>query len=316
MESNFRYLKLAVVVPLISGLSLMTGCTRQSTETPPQDLSVAAVTLGKPVFQFDPAQTISLNIAKADPISGETWSARVEKSPSDLRWRIASYSGDSQLSDRFANGGWIEHFLETLTTFRPDSVLSETDSGHYGFSPPRYSLEWRIQNPGTHQTSTYELRVGAPVDFEKSPDGEAFTMFPTHEEIYQAGGAALVMLRYLKSFSSLRLETLSTLGSTDVTEIEVKGPGKKTFHSKSNGGKWAGASTSALVDFITHLRIQSFIDHETTHEAFLPSVTIRLTDRYAHVTTLFFDEQDRAKNSDRGDMSFKLYPGSVSKLTH
>jgi hypothetical protein len=303
MKTQFLILTLAVFLMLN-----MTSCTRQKAEVPPPDLAVVPVILGKPTFQFDPGQTVSLNIAKADPISGETWSARVEKT--DGLWKIASFSGESQLSDRLANKAWILHFLETLTTFRPDSILAEKDSGHFGFSPPRYAVDWRIQGTDS-KTVTYQLRVGAPVDFEKSPDGESYTIFPGHEEIYQAGGAALVMLRYLKTFSSLRLETLSTIEPSDVTAIEMTG--KRTLHSEFKKGKWVGADVSSLVPFVTHLRVQNFID-KSPPSPFIPVVTIKLTGQDSHVTTLLFDAQDFAKSSDRGDAVFQMYSGSTEKL--
>jgi hypothetical protein len=308
---NFKYyLTPALLLPFTLSL-FMTGCTRQKTETPPADLAVNSVTLGKAAFAFDPAQTTSLSVAKADPISGETWSARVEKTDANGLWQIASYSGESQLSDRLANKAWILHFFETLTTFRPDSFFADSDSGHFGFSPPRYSVDWRIQGVDG-KTATYELRVGSPVDFEKSPDGEAFTIFPPHAEIYQAGGAALVMLRYLKGFSSLRLETLSTVEAADVTEIEMTG--RKTLHSQFNGKKWIGAEVSVIVPFLTHLRIEKFLDGVRPKVSFIPVLTVRLTDRYSHVTVLSFDSQDLAENSDRAGALFQMYPGITSKL--
>jgi hypothetical protein len=303
MKTKFLLLGLAAFLMLN-----MTSCTRQKAEVPPPDLAVVPVILGKPTFQFDPAQTVSLNIAKADPISGETWSARVEKT--DGVWKVASYSGESMLSDRLANRAWILHFLETLTTFRPDAIIAEKDSGHLGFSPPRYAVDWRIQGIDS-KTTTYQLRVGAPVDFEKSPDGESYTIFPGHEEVYQAGGAALVMLRYLKTFSSLRLETLSTIEAADVTAVEMTG--KKTLHSKFKNGKWIGADVSSLVPFVTHLRVQNFIDKPLS-TPFIPVITIKLTDQNSHITTLLFDAQDYAKSSDRGDAVFQMYPGSTEKL--
>jgi hypothetical protein len=319
MQSNFRTLKLAVsLLPFFSASFCisMTGCTHKNVETPPPDLAQLAVTLGKPAFLFDPQQTISLNIAKADPISGETWSARVEKTQPNGLWQIVSYSGESQLSDRLANKAWINHFLETLQTFRADSVMPETDSTHFGFSPPRYSVDWRIQPPDGAKTTTYELRVGTPVDFEKNPDGEAFTLFPPNPQIFQAGGASLVMLRYLKSFSSLRLETLSTIEAGEVTEISVTG--KHRLHSKFNGQKWTGSDVSELVPFLTHLRIERFIDGvqfaKSKSQLFTPVLTIQLTDRYSHISTLSFDAQDLGKNSDRGDVVFQMFAGSVVKL--
>jgi hypothetical protein len=303
MKVKFRDLILAVFLMLN-----LTSCTRQKTEIPPPDLAVVPVQLGKPAFQFDPAQTVSLNIAKADPISGETWSARVEKNNSV--WKIASYSGESALSDRLANRAWILHFLETLTTFRPDAIIAEKDSGHFGFSPPRYAVDWRIQGIDS-KTVTYQLRVGAPVDFEKSPDGESYAIFPGHEEIYQAGGAALVMLRYLKTFSSLRLETLSTIEPSEMTAIEMTG--KKTLHSEFKNGKWVGADVSSLVPFIIHLRVRNFID-KPQPKPFVPVLTIKLTGQDSHVTTLLFDAHDYAKSSDRGDALFQMYSGSMEKL--
>jgi hypothetical protein len=283
-------------------------------------------------------QALSVNLAKADPRSGDHWSARVERNGDS--WRITSYSESTHLMDRRANGAWILHFLETLETFRADSkvdgvTVNTITRGRYGFTPPRYAIQFQLLDEQAKIPVTHEIQIGAPVDFEKNPIGESYSIFPPNPDIFEANGAALQMLDYMKDFSSLRLQTLSTLESADVRGFELELNGKKILAAKRDQGHWTveledekysatQANFDEFLDRITHLRIQKFIDDASETAVITralphtPPFRIILQDRDSHPVSLAISKignQVYGTESNRGGAVFALYPEAMEKLS-
>jgi hypothetical protein len=327
---------------LLAFAGLLAGCTHSSNEAGPP-----AIQIGKPAFAFDAKQTFVLNLAKADPKSGDHWSTRVERvveNPASSAtptfhdsdsWRIKTYSESSTLQDRRANRGWIVHLLDTLTTFRANSKLdvqnpSSEVKARFGLYPPRYVIQWQALDAGTHQPRTFEIRIGSPVDPERAPYGESFGILPPSPDIYRVNGATMAMLEYLKNFSGLRQEVLSTLESDDVDELELKQNARKLLYAQREGDRWTDekhhrvkANAAALLDRITHLRIARFIDDPIEAAArsrilAKPLYTVILKDRYSHPVELRFGKAPGgvviASESLRPNAVFEMYPDTLRHL--
>lgn len=335
---------LAAASPIAVGLMIMTGCTQSSSE------GSSSVQLGKSPFLFDPKHVVELSIVKADPRSGDHWSARVERIQDNPKsfydgdpWQIKSYSAGDIL-DHSANRTWILHFVDTLTTYRPDTKLDISNvtpdvRANYGLNPPHYEIQWQVMNPETQKLDSFELQIGNPTHLETdsssaigtAESGESFAIFPPSKDIYQANGASMEMLDYLKGFSTLRQETLSPLESDDVDEIRVIRAGAKPLYGQRDGDRWTDekhrplkTDMAAYLDRVTHLRILQFVDDpaqtQTLRKALASAsgrTVITLTDRYSHPVQLTFAKLKDipvAMVSTRGDAVFDLYPGSLEKL--
>jgi hypothetical protein len=322
----------------------MTGCTHSS-----ENNSSTVVQVGKSPFQFDSKHVVALSLVKADPQSGDHWSARVERVQENSKsfydgdpWQIKSFSGGDIL-DHAANRTWILHFIDTLTTYRPDKLLDISNitpavRANYGLNPPRYEIQWQVMNLETQKLDSYELQIGNPTTQSKTPDptaegnGESFSIFPPSSDIYEANGASMAMLDFLKGFSTLRRETLSPIDSDDVDEIRVEKAGVKTLYAQRDGDKWTDekhhpvkADVTSFLDRVTHLRILQFIDDTAQAQTLKKSLAspsgrtvITLTDRYSHPVQLTFAKVDAlpvATVNTRSDAVFALFPGSLEKLS-
>jgi hypothetical protein len=348
-----RGLRLIIAATLSIALSVtMTGCSQSPSESASSS-SNGGLHLGKPAFQFDPKHVVALSLVKADPRSSDHWSARVARAQDNPKsfydsdpWQIQSFSGGDIL-DHAANRGWILHFIDTLTTYRPetkldispDSKITPEVRANYGLNPPRYEIQWQVIDPETQKISSFELQIGngtTPVHDSNpansdSSDGESFAIFPPHTDIYRANGASMAMLDFLKNFTTLRQETLSPLDSDDVDEIHIEKPHTKPFYAQRDGDRWTDekhhpikADVAGFLDRVTHLRILQFVDDAAQAQMLKKSLAsahdhtvITFTDRYSHPVQLTFGkikDVPVATVSTRGDAVFDLYPGSPEKL--
>jgi hypothetical protein len=326
--------------------TLFESCSLHDSQSTPAQ-TTPRITAGKPAFSFDPKQTTSLSLVKADSSTGDHWSAQVQRVPSTPGsfqdsdpWQITSYSNSPSLIDRLANRGWILHFLDTLSTFRADLKMDAPSTpeslAKYGFSPPRYALQWQVQTSETPpKLQTYELQIGSALDFEKNPDGETYAVFPSSKVFYQANGAALVMLSDLKTFLNLRQDTLSTLESDDVNGLEVTSPGKSVY-ARREGPQWndkkhhslnENIDVEGLLNLVTHLRILKFVDSQEEIQKLLPlirkknilAVKVVLKDRYSQkddFKVCKIGSHTYATESSRPGAVFELYPETFDRLSN
>lgn len=333
--SGFAHFRNAVV-NMFAAAALFTGCSNHAPEP--------SVPVGdsKGAFAFDARHTISLTIAKADPATGDRWLARlVRKTESpgmfyeNDPWIVENYSESTSLSDRLANRNYLLHLIDTLSTFHATAATGQRASdpqarGAAGLNPPRYALKWEVREPESKTSKTFEAEIGNPVDPKNPQSKESFGTFLPDTRILRVDGAALAMLDYLKSFETLRLQTLSPVASDDIDEIEISHGKKRVFYAQREGDRWTNEQhrawkkdVGAFLERITHLRIQKFVDSDAdsaAKRAFLEKnllETLTLKDRSGNATTFLFAREKKealAAVSTRGNAVFELYPEALKRL--
>jgi hypothetical protein len=323
--------KLTKLVLLSVTLWSFCGCSHDKAPAEPE------IPVGKPAYSFDWKKTNSLTIAKADPATGDHWMARVgriqEKPESFFEndpWEIQAYSENTVLSDRLANRILIEHFLDTLSTFRAETAVDADESSDkvrssYGLNPPRYSIQWQAWDLPSQKMRTYQVEISPETTTQAGH--ETYGSFPPSRKIYKVEGATIPMLGYIKDFLTLRQSQLSPLSSDDVDEIVVEGGGGKLY-AQRDGDRWADEKHhpwkkefGPFLDRLTHLRIKNFIDSENEavplKQKIERSTTMKVTvkDRYGKPTVFRFarmaDHRVVADVSSRGQAVFELFPDAL-----
>jgi hypothetical protein len=317
---------------LALGLLFATACTGGGAgDGAPAPIST------RPPFSFDYKAVTSVLLAKSDPATGDRWSARLQREGDDPeQWTLNPAGSARPIGDRRAAGGFILHLLDTLRTLHPVAPAPRGGLDSFGLSPPRFAIRFTV--PGDGGERQYELRIGSDGRTGSGETGAWSQFLPpdTREEDAQvvlAGGAALQMLDYIRTFDALRLQTLATFTTDDVDEFELKRAGKSLFYAQREGSDWADrarkplkADITAQLDGLTHGRIRDFIDDPLDPAAALasaidhePLVSALLTDRQGHVTSIRIrwetrDSKDAAKKrllatiSSRPNAVFELYP--------
>jgi hypothetical protein len=218
---------------------------------------------------FDLNSITRLEIAKADPATGDAWAAQVQRvatpEGADPQWEITSAPGELNLIDRKAQSGFITHLLDTLKTLRISGPAPRGSLESFGLQPPRFALRW-----GTH-----EVRFGK----------DRYALI--EDSVYEIEGATLKMLEYLPAFQSLRDQIwLSPLTADDVDEIEIytrKNKGQKpVFYAQRDGSVWTDQQhkpvkqdISSFLQQIAHVRIQEFVDDSETTRKLQNSIQAR-----------------------------------------
>lgn len=233
--------------PWLTGIFItLAACSNSSTP----EFSKGQTPLAQALFDL---QSISsLDIAKADPATGDVWSARFRQLPQSGRegngplWEVSSGPGGGSLLDRKAQGGFINHLLDTLKTLRVSELAPKGPPESFGLVPPRFALRF----------GTSEIRFG----------NDSYAAIGN--QIYKVEGAALKMLEYIPSFESLREQKLlASLVSDDFDEVEIKRKGHKPFYTQRDGSAWTDRhhkpvqkSLNEFLEQWTHMRIEKFID--------------------------------------------------------
>lgn len=318
------FLLLLVRLALLSSLTLAVGaCSRAG-----QDTARTWKSGTQPFGQFDPRQVTMLEITKSDPASGDRWSARIERQPTPLpggdpHWLIQAGPSGAELPDRIGNGGFIVHLLDTLKTLRVAAEPRKGPLESYGLSQPRWALRW--SGPGI---APLELRLGLPSEEPSAAYAEISGSVTTVQ------GAALQMLDYLKSFSTLRHQTLATFSSDEIDEIEIetRANAGRARYAERNGSSWSGPKgrplarswdAAATLEAITHFQIREFLDDPVENSRTAawvsgrPDVRITLKPRTGEAFRLLIREQGgraAATISGRPGNAFLLHPGALSRL--
>lgn len=250
----------------------MVACTSSQNSNEP------LIPKGKSPFDFETKKITTFEIAKADPKTGDSWTAQFERNR-DGMWEIASGPGGERLIDRKAHSQLIDHLLDTLKTLRVTQQAPKGPPESFDLAPPRFALRW----------GGNELRLGS---------GKFASI---GSSIYEVEGAALKMLDYVESFQSLREQTLlSPISSDDIDEVELSRNGKKYFYAQREGTLWTDAhhrpvqpDMAYFLDQLTHARIQEFVEHPkisaplATSVQKNPLVQITLKDRLGHATEAY-----------------------------
>lgn len=300
---NFRIIS---IFPKFSMLLLL-WCALACTSS--QNTKEGIIREGQSPFAFDTKKIMTFEIAKADPKTGDAWSAQFDRNPDGI-WEVASGPGGGHLIDRKAHSQLIDHLLDTLRTLRVTHLAPKGPPESFELIPPRFALRW-----GGH-----ELRLGS---------GQFASIGST---VYEVEGAALKMLDYIDSFQSLREQTLlSPITSDDIDEVELSQGGKKYFYAQREGTVWTDVhhkpvkpDMSFFLDQLTHARIQEFVDQPETSAQLAasvrknPLVQITLKDRLGHATQAYWKWETMegtkklfSTSSLRPSAVFRIFDGAV-----
>lgn len=316
-------------VALVSGLLIfsLSACDSGSSGK-----SSDAVQVGKAMYAFDPARVTDLMISKNDASNGEHWTVQLQKNESsqeeNLQWQILSAPGGKELSDRFADSGFIRHLLDTLTTLSPAEMAPKGPLASFGLTRPHYALQWRSEG------KLHELRIGLP-----APKGGYYAQahIPSQSDlpVVAVRGAALEMLRRIETFEAIRRRTLVTFKADDVDEFELRKGSKLMFYAQRQGVDWVdrkhrplGEKTAAQLEAMVHLRVQAFMDEPEPERAPAfpeknPLYQVTFRDRKGMPTDLRVAQVKNrvlAQLSSRPGAVFELFPESLKifegKITH
>jgi hypothetical protein len=320
MERRFARVLMVTAAGLTFALGAP-GCTRSKPDAEPAIASAQAV--GRPLFDFDSSQVQEILITRAAHDSGQTWSARFARASGSSAddWRIASAPDGATLLDRRANGGFIQHLLDTLRTLTWSEEAPHGPLESYGLARPQWSLRW---SDGTH---SYELQLGNLL----SDHARVYAKDSGSDQVKVVRGAALKMLDYISSFDALRKRTLFTFPADDVDEFTVYREGSEIFYAQRLSDAWADRKNrplpyeaGAYLEMLAHLRVEDFADDPKIAEArekqvrSKPEVRVVMKDRGGHPTELRIARISAqgiwASLSSRPESAFRLYPEAWAKL--
>ena len=296
-----RVFALALLSLVISGCSL----EKKSTFPP---------ALGKPLFSFEAASISRLVVHKNDPTSGDRWSAGFIQEQNST-WRIEQPPEGTTPTDRLANTGIINHFLDTLKSLRPSKHLNldhPQNASQWGLEPPVF---W-IKLEGT--PTPLELRIGA-----KSNPFSNYAETAGH--YLEVEGAALKMLEYLSEYKKLRHHKLMTWKLDDADRVRFQwhlGSPPLQIKFERNTGEWIRTDSTALrqrlspealqtLEGLPHLEIEKF---DLNVPFGRPWLTVEWKSRKDQTLTLEIDSELKARASDRPGAVFQLHPDAKKTL--
>lgn len=287
----------------------------------------APLKAGEKPFDFAPDQVTKLTIASLRPPDGEPWTVSIERSE-DLKWRMTSEPNGLALLDRLADGTFIMHLLDTLTTLQVMETHVTATEPTLGLSPSKVSLRWISEG------ESYEILIGE----EPTQSGGMFAKIGRPGEnaasapVIILKGAALAMAMRLESFDWIRHRRLFPLELDDIQSVEVSRNDGSMFFAQRLSGGWGNRDHQPYSEKITewltaliHLRIEQFID--VPAEADDPDASpggervkiriLNLENRETVLRAFWKTNQDNplATVSTRAGGRFRLFTGARSILT-
>jgi hypothetical protein len=266
-----------ILLLILTHLSFSVGCSKknksqspiQSGEGTEAPIEVRSE-LNQKLFQFEPKKIIELTLIRIDPAFKDNFSFTFLKNGDDKlrdedQWEMKSATHLDELKDRLANGNWIEHFLDTLTTLTPREVAGEAPLNHFGLDPPRYIIQMK-----TKTGHSVEVHLG---DTAHSPSSR-WGRLPHHKEgitkPMRYEGAAIQMLSLIQTPQFLRRERILISQADDIDLIQKTYQGKTTIDVEREGIEWVTPKTRKKVkapiakwlEALTHLRAKRFIEAE------------------------------------------------------
>ena len=252
LQIGFTRLLFAVAFGSLGGSA---GCTSKTLE------NTVFLKAGQRAFQFQSNQVTELTLVKMNPQSGENWSLRVVRSPSDPgQWSIAQERSAQDFLDLRADSNLIVHLIDTLQTLQVLKSDITAPKETLGLAPAWLALRWTEKT--SNGSRELEWQVGAPVgrtgdgNYSSTPGADAFV----------SSGAAHQMLDYIDKLESLRLKTWTAVEADDIDEVEWKRGGKSVFYAQREGSDWKNRQhqklkqdVSAWLERLTHQRVQNFI---------------------------------------------------------
>lgn len=327
-----RDLTLRVLISVVGCLAFTIsspGCSRgkekaEAPNAPP------ALQKNANLFAFDYQLTTELLLAKADPVTGDRWTAHLSRSklPSGKlsdEWRVTSVGGEHQaFADQKADGYFVLHLLDTLRSLRAERPEVPGSHESLGLAPPRYAMQWK-----TSDGKGFELRLGLPTELADKGQG-VYAWIPGQTAMV-AEGATLQMLTYVSSIESLRLKTWSGIVADDIDEIEVgTGAGAMTY-AQREGADWTDRKHKSLrgdwsewLKKLTHERVLAFVDDPARIKTLRARIAqdpsrkrVSLKNRQGHGVELSLARVDGkwfGLSSARPDGVFEVYPDSSRAL--
>jgi hypothetical protein len=213
--------------------------------------------IGSRPLAFDPALVGEVTLSVHGPGAGQgaPWTASIQLEPGQ-GWRIGSAPGGATLADRLADGGFLVHLLDSLTTLQYTEEPPRGPLASYGLDPPHHALRLK---EGSRE---HELALGAEIR-----EGGRYALLAGTRTVMIVRGSALRMLELLTGFEVLRRRTLATWATDDIDEVELWEDKRRAFAAERAGDAWVDgkgrrlrADVTAWLDAITHLRIRQFID--------------------------------------------------------
>ncbi len=297
-------------------IACLPACTQKaappSAATQTGGHSSVALQPGQPLFAFR-TQTISdLLIVKADPETGDRWSAHLRNNGAE--WEIDDLGSSTPLLDRHADSGFVVHLLDTLKTLQPSQIQVQGPLESLGLATPRFALQWQ----STDSTQGFEVRIGTP----KRGTGDAYAWVPGQPP-FLVNGATLQMLEHLTHLSVLRNRLLAGgVGADEIEVIELKG--NSPFYAQREGAKWTDRSHKLLrkniqawIEGVAHARVSRFIDDASEAEKGRQAINahlvaeIKLTDSSGKLTAIKVGRAGKqwvALNSQRPTGVFEIFP--------
>ncbi|HTL12100.1 MAG TPA: hypothetical protein VL588_06410 [Bdellovibrionota bacterium] len=245
-----------------------------------------------PVPSFDFKRCDSLWLGRNDGVSGDRWSARIEKKPDG--WWITASEPNDQLLDRRADGIWVDHFLDEVDTLQVESTPPPGPDSSFGLAQPLWALR------GHCGDVTWSLRIGDPSG--SAVNGQTPLRFAQADTgpVVAVRGGALALLGRISTFESLRQRWIAATDPDSVYSIEVRSRHQTTFKAERQSGGWvdsrgktlpAPTTESWLVGFL-HLPVEGRSEPQALAKAALkdlsaaPAFDVTLRDRFDHPTHL------------------------------
>ncbi|MCC7440368.1 MAG: DUF4340 domain-containing protein [Bdellovibrionales bacterium] len=181
----------------------------------------------------------SLNLRKHDGVTGDRWSARLEKRTEGAQaaWWILGSEPVEALSDRRANSSWVEHLLDALGTLKVDSIPDPVAEPAFGLKEPLWRLQARCGSV------SWELRIGDIAGNARS--GSRFARLNGAGAV-AASGSAFGLLGRNGRFEDIRHPWVLAAGLDDVVLARRRRADGKTFQWERRPGGWTGQDGKSL----------------------------------------------------------------------
>ena len=290
------YSKRLQILMCLLGLPGMLSCTQKTSQPGPSSA-------------FDPRHTAQLLIAKNDPTSGDHWSARLARAPSqsDSQWQIKG-SDSGELVDQQANTTLINHLLDALGEMKVVKGLADSGNAgalfNWGLEPAQFDFTFEGGN---------EIRVGQP-----TPDGYFYAF--TNGKPVVASGIIPSLLEHLTRFQDLRQNNLAMTELDDIDEVFLKRTRAERNPSIEEGFK---PRLRKLLHLLTEAQIKRFIDDKTENQNLLRALQsprawkVILQDRGKNaneIRVVIFNRRAYASVSKRGESVFEIDPSLAKTL--
>jgi len=293
-------------------------------------------------LEFQPTQTVELELQRRNLETGDSWRASfIKENPTEttlpiIQWRIQNAPDQYSLTDRRADSGWIQHFLDLVQTIERKGPAAAGTLSAFGLDRPRTVIRLKTEQK-EHWLSIgdaiteHQFYIRHTLSAPTPSDSEAVV-----QDVSIAEGAAFEMLRRAPEFEALRQRKISTLDTDDIDVIKFTKAGREIFAAQRLSEGWGNAKNEPTtlpvtewLEQLTHLRATRFSDEIPTGSptswskselqalTSSPRYSLELTDRKDRITRFTLHPvQGRvlAKWSDRENVVFELGAETLSIL--